>query len=1044
MSRDSYSDVSSFMNDTAFSSFFNQNGGQNGRPDGGRSRSPARGGPGDRNNSQIRSASPARGVASSVQQRSRSPSYSRGAPVDDRGRASSSTRGAPQPARSRDSFGLGGERGGARPSSPAPVANQSRAMDFERLLDSSETKKLSSTPDRMRSIEVKPSPRPKLEAKSAISDPDTGLVSFLKEALSEDQGEQRGRSLPTPPSRAPRPSTYLPRPSVDNVRLINPPNPPNGFTSDPNLQSRGGPSRAMSPMGRMTARGTQDESDEDDELFDRAPKKKGQVSLAEFLRTSEPPPPSKPVPLVDPSKVKKGLFARKQSTPGPTAPSGPSAAPAQPKKYQMIHIPYELPELNFEPTTTSSLPSSNQDNYTPSSVQAGVSQSYSNPSTPTTQSSQPSWPSPPVYDSRGSLDGRPSLDTNRVRRVPDPPVNSSRIPAPTTPTSIHSVHSVPPTPTTQIQRKPVPLPATPPQESYPQDQQQPQPHTPQHHQTATSTLSRVGVPNPVAVVEPESQRAVVLNIPTPQATPPASPSLLPVTVAKAVMVETGTDAEDLVVKPLMKDKETDPSVETYQLRVRSGACARSVAMEGKSVDEVVAGLVGLDSAFGVVGEVLRRVRAVGAVEAEKEVKSEEVVEGDDGKWVVVVRPASEGGKGDVVEATVQTDVEEVQVATPSEAETIARSIVEQLVSAAVPASEPSIEVIEVVEVEKSCAVCAKRDLEAFVRGLVEGCVHKVLETKVVETDEDLEKVVRAQAYVRGRLARSRVSQLRREEAVPVEDENLDKVIRAQAYVRGHLARRGYKALREGKEVVVVPATVVEEVAQEAARAHAAPIDESKVIKVQAYVRGQLTRRGYYAVLDETTEKPAPAEEGSSPIDESKVVKVQAYVRGQLTRRGFYTSLDETSEGASAAPAATEATTTTEIDTQTPSTPTTETPTQTPPTPTTETTTQTPTPTHADTLVTESLASQLAALRSALVAERVAREKAERVAEERRKQVENVEGVVKVQEECLGVLARVAYGVVEGEIRRRGELERSLDGLVGYVQSVGGKVKRVDA
>ncbi|KAJ3057571.1 hypothetical protein HK097_000037 [Rhizophlyctis rosea] len=877
-----------------------------------------------------------------------------------------------------------------------------------------------------------------MEAKSAISDPDTGLTRFLSEALSEaPQEESRGRSLPTPPSRNPRPSTNLPRPPEhSSVRMINPPDPPRGFTSDPNLR---GPARGMSPAGRMAARGAQnDESDEDDELFDMKPKK-GQVSLAEFLRTSEPPPPSKPVPLVDPTKVKKGLFARKQSTSGP---SGAAAAPAGPKKYTMIHIPYELPELDFAPTTSSLIPSVGNST---SSVPNGVTQSYSAPSTPTTPSwqSQSNYESRPSMDVRPSMDGvRPSMDGNRHRRVPEPPVNSSRIPtasSPQVPSSPQSLNG-PNTPSA-IQRKPVPLPTPSPTPV--------QVHL-QHHQA-----TRVAAPNPV--VEPESQRAVVLNIPTPVPTPPASP--VPEKV-KPEMIDHGTDAEVFEEpKPLMKDKETEATVSAFKLEA-----PRMVKSDltGKSLDEVVTGLVALDAAFGVVAEVMREVKVaaseVGADRSDDVAEVQEVVE--DGKWVVLLRRTTEGK---TIEATIgaahaetapqssEADAELVDLLNYRERQlnqtladfhllksydtrgiytydelvellnyreeqlnqTLADfhllksyetrgiytydelvellALREQQLNQTVAdfhlmASMQSEKVVEVVEVPKTCGECERRDAEAFSRSIVDGVVDSAVQSK-----EDQAAVVIQNAYRRHRADAS-------------------------------------------KDVEIAPTLTVEDdaarVIQNAYRKHrtvAAPADTPAVPSAEEDA-ARVIQSAYRKYRSEDSEVPQPAVDIRA--DEENAARViQTAYRNHQQR-----SVTEPQQNDI----------TTAVDTQTPPTPTSHTPTQTAPTPVAETTTQTQPSTPSDSLTTISLTEQVAALQAALISERNAREKAERVAESRNNQIAQVRKVVEVQEKVLGVLARVAYGVVESESAKRKGLEGHVDGLIGYAEACGGSVCKVDA
>ncbi|KNC96322.1 uncharacterized protein SPPG_08228 [Spizellomyces punctatus DAOM BR117] len=59
------------------------------------------------------------------------------------------------------------------------------AFDFEKLLLSNETKKMTSTPDQMKNIEVRKGQQPKLEAKSAVAESDAALLKFFRKEVEE-------------------------------------------------------------------------------------------------------------------------------------------------------------------------------------------------------------------------------------------------------------------------------------------------------------------------------------------------------------------------------------------------------------------------------------------------------------------------------------------------------------------------------------------------------------------------------------------------------------------------------------------------------------------------------------------------------------------------------------------------------------------------------------------------------------------------------------------------------------------------------------------
>ncbi|KAJ3285030.1 hypothetical protein HK104_009668, partial [Borealophlyctis nickersoniae] len=336
------------------------------------------------------------------------------------------------------------------------VRDTAVAQDFERLLNTRETKKLSSTPDRMRSIEVKKGAA-KLEAKSATMETDNGLMSMLRETLADGGDEPRGRALPAPPSRSGRSGNGgVPR-SVDSP----------GFGAISNTAIPGRSTLSRPGGSKVVARGVPDDDDSDEELFGSKPKK-AQVSLAEFLRSSEPPPPSKPVPLVDPTKVKKGLFGRKSSSAAPPESPSSSIVPTGLKKYTMIKVDYKLPEL----------PDFSLGRWDANGGSQNLSSSAPNPHSvvaPTRSTSH--------------VDTRPSLDMNR-------PTINTRLPVPN---STHQGASPVQQPQHNIARK-VPLPPTPPRDR-----------------------------NDAAVSSPKSQRGMVMttpSLPTPTSTPPPRPEVV--------------------------------------------------------------------------------------------------------------------------------------------------------------------------------------------------------------------------------------------------------------------------------------------------------------------------------------------------------------------------------------------------------------------------------------------------------------------------------------------------------------------------------------
>ncbi|KAJ3406966.1 hypothetical protein HDV05_005686, partial [Chytridiales sp. JEL 0842] len=250
-----------------------------------------------------------------------------------------------------------------------PKQGNSKAKKFEDLLGSSETVKLSSTPDYLKSIEVKKGAKVKYEAKepkyakeenklaeffrstAPPGDPTTAapnlpprppLKSALakKSAVEEKTAAVRAASSTTgstssPPSAItiPSSSTFAPTApksapvDADAITVVSsistPPLPNTGPKSAPLTATKPNP-----PTPKPTPPAPVDDSDSDiDDYFHPNPnkkkKKEKEMSLAEFLKNSEPPGPPQPPPRKQNEKKSTGLgfFASLSGRSKPTSES---------------------------------------------------------------------------------------------------------------------------------------------------------------------------------------------------------------------------------------------------------------------------------------------------------------------------------------------------------------------------------------------------------------------------------------------------------------------------------------------------------------------------------------------------------------------------------------------------------------------------------------------------------------------------------------------------------------------------------------------------
>ncbi|KAI8801825.1 hypothetical protein BJ742DRAFT_572071 [Cladochytrium replicatum] len=293
---------------------------------------------------------------------------------------------------------------------PVQVKDASRAMDFERLLQTKETTiKLTSTPDRLKSIEVrKPGQSGRMEAKGPVHEVESGAVTgdeesdfedaagklkrsasrkqesfadFLKNTAPEDYG--MGGIPPVPAlnknaaaakARAKSLGDVMPESNNNNMMQ-----PQSGYVSP--SPPRGGPNgvkgRSMSAGGGGPIDSEDEEWDsEDEELFGPKPgrrkKQQGgahgrQESLIDFLK-SEPPPE---IIAQQEGKKKKDkgagtnntsplrLFGLRKGSEGVMAPMQPMEYPkekqeeivaygGQVKHQTKAHIPLHIP---YDPLT---------------------------------------------------------------------------------------------------------------------------------------------------------------------------------------------------------------------------------------------------------------------------------------------------------------------------------------------------------------------------------------------------------------------------------------------------------------------------------------------------------------------------------------------------------------------------------------------------------------------------------------------------------------------------------------------------------------------
>ncbi|KAL2918544.1 hypothetical protein HK105_201945 [Polyrhizophydium stewartii] len=204
------------------------------------------------------------------------------------------------------------------------VKDASIALDFEKMLSSSETKKLTSTPERMRHIEVKGVSDIHLEAKDAVVKDDS-LATMLHRTASPGPGSAAAKleddlELPLDgPSKTRKQETYweflrttgpedlgpkhFPPKPTPSTQLASPPSSPmppvlSAAASSSSLSSsgtspsaRGSVSRLPSVRESASARDLDGDDDDLDGLLDRPGRKKEEMSFAEFLRTEPPPPP---------------------------------------------------------------------------------------------------------------------------------------------------------------------------------------------------------------------------------------------------------------------------------------------------------------------------------------------------------------------------------------------------------------------------------------------------------------------------------------------------------------------------------------------------------------------------------------------------------------------------------------------------------------------------------------------------------------------------------------------------------------------------------
>ncbi|KAJ3202750.1 hypothetical protein HDU67_000295, partial [Dinochytrium kinnereticum] len=214
------------------------------------------------------------------------------------------------------------------------VRDANKALAFETLLTTGATVKLSSTPDRLRTLEVQGARKNSVAASTAPvkyqakeaqvnTKEDNSLSEFLKttgpgddlRTLTGGVGSKSKMGGDKAPLKGVLKSSTLPpippvpQRSSTSTSIPLPPTPSDGPVSPPMSRSSTSPSAIASPTrsANLTPRGgsslslMDDDDSEDDELFGRKKKKKDDMSLADFLKYSEPPPEASPVVVSTPS-----------------------------------------------------------------------------------------------------------------------------------------------------------------------------------------------------------------------------------------------------------------------------------------------------------------------------------------------------------------------------------------------------------------------------------------------------------------------------------------------------------------------------------------------------------------------------------------------------------------------------------------------------------------------------------------------------------------------------------------------------------------------
>ncbi|RKO91387.1 hypothetical protein BDK51DRAFT_48978, partial [Blyttiomyces helicus] len=261
-----------------------------------------------------------------------------------------------------------------RPTSP-PVRDPEVALDFEKLLLTMETKKMSSTPERMKEIEVKSSTVRKLEAKSATTETDTSYLrtasldddddiarpraieshwaEFLKNTGPEDVGlaSRPPRVLsPTASRQTSKESISSKSPNPSSILIAS----PSPVRAAPVQHSRASLLATRSLDSSIDDSRRREPADSDDELFGSTAKPRPEISLAEFLSTTEPPRDNAAYGY-EPVDAKRGkrkaggglkIFSLTRKGASASAAVGDNLSgsksaslPRAGKKYVMIHVP---------------------------------------------------------------------------------------------------------------------------------------------------------------------------------------------------------------------------------------------------------------------------------------------------------------------------------------------------------------------------------------------------------------------------------------------------------------------------------------------------------------------------------------------------------------------------------------------------------------------------------------------------------------------------------------------------------------------------------